>query len=191
MNEGPEILRHGDKLFLIYSASGCWTNSYELGMAAASASSDLLNASSWRKAALPVFWESPAAHAYGTGHNGFFKSPDGKEDWIVYHANPESNQGCGGKRSPRAQPFTWNADGTPDLGRPTLLAKQSRRLQASPRASHRPLLLLLLLLRMQQFRLLIFLQELRPFFIGGELLIGRKHRVRRSDAHPDLQLRLG
>jgi GH43 family beta-xylosidase len=118
VNEGPEILQHRDKLFLIYSASGCWTNFYEIGMATASASSDLLKASSWRKTALPVFWESPAAHAYGTGHNGFFKSPDGKQDWIVYHANPEPNQGCGGKRSPRAQPFTWKADGTPDFGRP-------------------------------------------------------------------------
>src|SRR6185437_4847744 len=24
VNEGPEILKHGDKIFLIYSASGCW-----------------------------------------------------------------------------------------------------------------------------------------------------------------------
>src|SRR4051812_1819096 len=32
VNEGPQILKHGDKLFLIYSASGCWTDSYALGM---------------------------------------------------------------------------------------------------------------------------------------------------------------
>jgi GH43 family beta-xylosidase len=123
VNEGPEILQHGGKVFLIYSASGCWTNFYELGMASTSASSNLLKSSSWQKTALPVFWESPSAHAYGTGHNGFFKSPDGKEDWIIYHANSEPNQGCGGKRSPRAQPFTWKADGTPDFGRPVPIGK--------------------------------------------------------------------
>jgi len=39
-------------------------------------------------------------------------------DWIIFHANSEPKQGCGGHRSPRAQPFTWKADGTPDFGRP-------------------------------------------------------------------------
>jgi GH43 family beta-xylosidase len=118
VNEGPEVLEHEGKLLLIYSASGCWTNFYELGMATVSASSDLMNPASWKKSPLPVFWESPAAQAYGTGHNGFFKSPDGKQDWIIYHANKEPNQGCGAARSPRAQPFTWKPDGTPNFGRP-------------------------------------------------------------------------
>lgn len=118
INEGPEILRHGDKIFLIYSASACWTDFYELGMLAASPSSDLLDPASWKKSPQPVFWQSPAAHAYGPGHNSFFKSPDGKEDWILFHANSAPNQGCGGRRAPHAQPFTWKSDGTPDFGRP-------------------------------------------------------------------------
>jgi GH43 family beta-xylosidase len=118
VNEGPEFLQHRDEIFLIYSASACWTDFYELGMLTASASDDLLNPSSWKKSPVAVFWQSPRAHAFGTGHNSFFKSPDGKQDWIIYHANSEPNQGCGGHRSPRAQPFTWNADGTPDFGRP-------------------------------------------------------------------------
>lgn len=118
VNEGPEILQHGGQVFLIYSASGCWTNFYELGISVASASSDLMNPTSWKKSPLPVFWQSPEAHAYGTGHNGFFKSPDGTQDWIIYHANAESNGGCGAQRSPRAQPFHWNVDGTPNFGRP-------------------------------------------------------------------------
>jgi GH43 family beta-xylosidase len=118
VNEGPEILEHGDKVFLIFSASGCWTNYYELGMLTASKSSDLLDPASWKKSDQPVFWQSPEAEAFGTGHNTFFKSPDGKQDWILYHANPAANEGCDGKRSPRAQPFTWNADGTPNFGRP-------------------------------------------------------------------------
>ena len=121
VNEGPEVLKHGNKLFLIYSASGCWTDYYALGEEVASADSNLLDPRSWKKVPHPVFSESPEAHAYGTGHNGFFKSPDGTQDWIIYHANSEPHQGCGHFRSPRAQPFTWNPDGTPAFGKPVPL----------------------------------------------------------------------
>jgi GH43 family beta-xylosidase len=118
VNEGPAVLMRGDKIYLVYSAGGCWTDFYSLGMLTAATGSNLLDPSSWKKSAKPVFWQSPQAHAFGTGHNGFFKSPDGTEDWIIYHANSEPDQGCGGRRSPRAQPFHWRADGTPDFGRP-------------------------------------------------------------------------
>ena len=118
VNEGPEILRHGDRIFVVYSAAGCWTDYYSMGVLTASAGSNLLNAASWKKSALPVFWQSPAAGAYGTGHGSFFTSPDGSQNWMLYHANPEAGQGCGRQRSPRAQPFTWKTDGTPDFGRP-------------------------------------------------------------------------
>ncbi|MEO8819689.1 MAG: family 43 glycosylhydrolase [Ginsengibacter sp.] len=118
VNEGPEILKHGDKLFLIYSASGCWTDYYALGMLTAGVHENLLEASSWKKTDHPVFKESAENHVYATGHNGFFKSPDGTEDYILYHANSEPGQGCGRFRSPRAQKFTWNTDGSPDFGVP-------------------------------------------------------------------------
>lgn len=121
VNEGPEILKHDDKIFLIYSASACWTDHYALGMLEAAANANLLNPKSWKKTNHPVFSSLPAAHAYGTGHNSFFKSPDGSEDWILYHANPEPHQGCDGHRSPRAQPFTWNRDGAPNFGVPISL----------------------------------------------------------------------
>jgi GH43 family beta-xylosidase len=118
VNEGPEVLVHGDKLFLIYSASGCWTPNYCLGMLTASMGSDLLNPASWVKHPEPVFQQSPENSVYGTGHNCFFKSPDGTEDWILYHANDGPDYGCGERRSPRAQPILWNTDGTPDFGKP-------------------------------------------------------------------------
>ena len=116
VNEGPEVLVHGDKLFLVYSASGCWTPHYALGMLTANADSDLLDPHSWEKHPEPVFQHSPENGVYGTGHNCFFKSPDGTEDWILYHANDSAEDGCGRKRSPRAQPIRWNDDGTPDFG---------------------------------------------------------------------------
>lgn len=118
VNEGPEFLLHGTKIFLIYSASGCWTDFYALGMLTADVNADLLDAKSWKKSSKPVFTQSPEHSVFAPGHNCFFVSPNGKEDWILYHANPHSGDGCGGKRSPRAQKFTWNADGTPNFGEP-------------------------------------------------------------------------
>ena len=118
VNEGPQILMNKDKIFLVYSASGCWTDYYALGMLTASSESDLLDPESWQKSRQPVFRQSPENSVYGTGHNSFFKSPDGSEDWILYHANPQPGQGCGKHRSPRAQKFTWKKDGTPDFGVP-------------------------------------------------------------------------
>jgi GH43 family beta-xylosidase len=118
VNEGPEVLVHGDKFFLIYSASGCWTDYYALGMLTASANSNLMDPSSWKKSPQPVFRQSKKNGVYAPGHNSFFKSPDGKEDYILYHANDQPGQGCGSFRSPRAQKFTWNPDGTPNFGTP-------------------------------------------------------------------------
>ena len=118
VNEGPEVLVHNSKLFLIYSASGCWTDFYALGMLTASAASDPMQLSSWKKSPQPVFKQSKENGVYAPGHNSFFKSPDGKEDWILYHANAAPGLGCGRFRSPRAQKFSWNKDGSPNFGVP-------------------------------------------------------------------------
>jgi GH43 family beta-xylosidase len=123
VNEGPEMLQHGDKLFIVFSASGCWTDFYSLGVVQASTRANLLDPASWTKFDHPFFSTDPAAHAYSPGHNGFFQSPDGTQNWIIYHANPEPGQGCDNHRSPRIQPFTWNPDGTPNFGKPIPLGQ--------------------------------------------------------------------
>lgn len=117
VNEGPQFLAHENRLFIVFSASGCWTDYYSLGLLSLSGD-DLLSPAAWVKSPAPVFKESPANGVYAPGHNSFFTSPDGKQYWILYHANSQPDQGCGGSRSPRAQPFTWNADGTPYFGEP-------------------------------------------------------------------------
>ena len=120
VNEGPEILQHDGKTFLVYSASHCNTDDYTLGMLTLTGT-DPLAAASWSKSPTPVFVKNPAGQAFGPGHNGFFKSKDGTEDWLIYHANPLTGQGCGDQRSTRMQQFTWNADGTPNFGIPVAL----------------------------------------------------------------------
>ncbi len=123
VNEGPEILKHRGKLFLTYSASGCWTDFYSLGLLQANGKANLLDADSWKKLDHPLLTTDASAGAFGPGHNGFFKSPNGKQDWIIYHANPKPSEGCENERSPRIQRFTWNADGTPNFGKPAPLGK--------------------------------------------------------------------
>ena len=118
VNEGPEIIRHGSKTLLVYSGSHCSTDNYALGLLTASSTANPLDASAWTKSPTPFFTQDPADHAYGPGHNSFFTSRDGQENWLVYHANFGPNQGCGGARSPRMQKFTWNADDTPNFGNP-------------------------------------------------------------------------
>jgi GH43 family beta-xylosidase len=115
INEGPEVLRHGDRLHVIYSASWCGSKAYTLGRLSVPTGADLLSAGTWQaaKAPQPVFATSTAAGVFGPGHGSFFRSPDGRQSWMAYHAT-EEDKGCftGGLRTTRVQPFTWNADGT-------------------------------------------------------------------------------
>ncbi len=127
VNEGPEILQHGEDIFLVYSGSACWTDYYELGVVRSRSGADLLDPAAWSKFDHPFFKQDRAAGVFGPGHNGFFRSLDGKEDWIIYHANPQTGQGCGGHRSPRIQRFTWNADGTPEFGKPVSTATELQK----------------------------------------------------------------
>ncbi|MFD3654609.1 family 43 glycosylhydrolase [Streptomyces sp. NPDC058620] len=120
VNEGPEPLYRNGKTFVVYSASACWGPDYKLGRLELTGSNPLL-ASSWTKKSTPVFSRNDSAGVYGPGHNGFFTSPDGTENWIVYHANDSASGGCDNGRTTRAQKFTWNADGTPDFGAPIAL----------------------------------------------------------------------
>lgn len=127
VNEGPEFLTHNNKVFLVYSASHCSTDAYALSMLTADTTADLTKPASWTKTATPVFGPTAGDGAYGVGHNGFFTTPDGSENWLLYHANPQAGQGCADRRSMRMQPFTWKADGTPDFGKPAPLSASLRR----------------------------------------------------------------
>jgi GH43 family beta-xylosidase len=61
---------------------------------------------------------SPRANGvFGPGRATFTMSPDGKQDWIVYHAKTTDDYVYDGRET-RAQEFTWNADGTPNFGMP-------------------------------------------------------------------------
>ncbi|WP_239019584.1 family 43 glycosylhydrolase [Sphingomonas suaedae] len=116
--EGPQFLKGPDgRIFMTYSAGACWSDDYALGLLEAKPGASLLDAASWTKHPQPVLTKGNGI--YATGHNGFFKSPDGREDWIVYHANSGPGMGCTAKRAPHMQRIVWNAAGEPDFGAPT------------------------------------------------------------------------
>jgi len=114
INEGPQTLVRGGRVFIVYSAAGSWTDHYCLGLLSAPADADLLKPSSWRKGPRPVFAGGNGVVA--PGHGSFTTSPDGRQDWFIYHA--ARYPGAGWARSIRAQPFHFSRDGRPVFGEP-------------------------------------------------------------------------
>lgn len=117
IQEGPEILQHDGKVFLVYAANESWTDNECLGMLV-NTNGNYLNASSWTKMSQPVFktYSGTNGAVYGPGHCSFSQSLDGTEDWIFYHAAKTS--GSGWDRDIRMQKFTWKANGYPNFGQP-------------------------------------------------------------------------
>jgi GH43 family beta-xylosidase len=112
LNEGPEILKNGDKVFVIYSCRESWLVEYRQGMLQLiNPDGNLLDPANWKKSG-PVFEGN--AQVLGVGHCSFVKSPDNTEDWIIYHSKKTTKPGW--ERDVRMQPFNWNTDGTPNFG---------------------------------------------------------------------------
>ncbi len=114
LNEAPQVLVRNGRVFLIYSCSGSWEPTYKLGMLHMPAEADPMVPANWTKVAKPVFEGTDAV--FGVGHCSFTTSPDGHEDWIIYHAKKRRSHGWA--RDVRAQRFTWDPDGLPYFGRP-------------------------------------------------------------------------
>jgi len=113
INEGPVTLQHDGKTFIVYSANASWKNAYCLGLLTL-VGDNPLRPDDWRKTAHPVFLSQNGV--YGPGRASFVTSENGKQDWMIYHAARVN--GSGWDRTIRAQPFTWNKNGTPHFGAP-------------------------------------------------------------------------
>jgi GH43 family beta-xylosidase len=111
VNEGPQVLQRGGRTFIIYSASGSWTDDYCLGQLSY-LGGDPLSPGSWRKEPRPVFAKTDTI--FGPGHASFV-ALDG-QDYIIYHAARRSQAGWA--RQIRYKPFGWHPDGSPDFGAP-------------------------------------------------------------------------
>lgn len=124
VNEGPAFLHNEEagKFFVVYSCNGSWTNKYRLGMLTLDTSKDPMVKANWTKSANEVFYRfdntpDGTNGVNGCGHCSFAKSPDGTEDWIIYHVNHSKDSGWS-QRQAFIQKFTWNKDGSPNFGTP-------------------------------------------------------------------------
>lgn len=123
LNEGPEVLKNEENVFVIYSCRESWLVEYRQGMLQLNdPDGDLLDPANWTKKG-PVFQGTD--QVLGVGHCSFAKSPDGTEDWIIYHSKKTSEPGW--DRDVRMQPFNWNVDGTPNFGTPIPAGKEINR----------------------------------------------------------------
>ncbi len=114
VNEGPTALINGDDVFIVYSASGSWSDYYCLGMLTLRGD-DPLDPSCWEKENTPVFQKKDGL-AYGPGHASFARAHDGSM-WMIYHANQTSGSGWKG-RSVWIAPITFDQTGKPIFGQP-------------------------------------------------------------------------
>ncbi len=111
-DEGPEVLARDSSVHIVFSASGSWTDAYCYGLLTLTGT-DPLDPSAWTKPPSPVF--ASTTDVFGPGHGSFVKSPDGTEDWMIYHSARSS--GSGWDRMMNAQRYTWR-DGVPVFGEP-------------------------------------------------------------------------
>jgi GH43 family beta-xylosidase len=114
LHEGPQVLVRNGRLFLVYSCSGSWQPTYKLGMLYMEERADPAAPESWKKFPTPVFESTP--DVFGVGHCCFTQSPDGTQDWMLYHSK-RFRHDCW-SREVRAQRFTWREDGFPEFSRP-------------------------------------------------------------------------
>ncbi len=115
--EGAFFVKKNGRTFIIYSANGCWSNDYCLGVLEYMGG-DVLKKTSWIKHNQPVFTRINGA--FGPGHASFFYSPDGTELWIAYHAMKDFNEDAkGATRYLNVQRFDFNESGYPLDQRPS------------------------------------------------------------------------
>ncbi|QRR01273.1 glycoside hydrolase family 43 protein [Dyadobacter sandarakinus] len=116
INEGPQVLQHDGKTFVIYSAAGSWSDYYCLGQLQLTGT-DPMDPASWTKKPEPAF--ESARRVYSPGHASFLNIKG--QDWIIYHS--AKTKGSGWKRKVNMQPFSWK-HGEPHFGKPVRVKKK-------------------------------------------------------------------
>ena len=127
LNEGPQILQHAGRTFLLYSCGAAWLPTYKLGLLELTGR-DPLDPASWRKHPHPVFQST--AQTFGVGHSCFVNLPQlpnptanlspappaSSAWWHIYHA--KRDRAPGWPRGVFLQPFHFDPTGFPDFGKP-------------------------------------------------------------------------
>jgi GH43 family beta-xylosidase len=107
----PLYVDRNGKTVIMFSANASWTDEYCLG-ALVNSDGNFLRKESWQKLSAPLVKKNSAV--FGPGGASYVPSPDGTENWMIYHA--AKSKGSGWERNIRAQPFTYNEEGLPVFG---------------------------------------------------------------------------
>lgn len=107
--QSPSVLERGDRRILVYATASCIAAERSLGLLAQPASASPLDP--WQSSPDPWLEADPVQATWSPGQPGFVTSPDGREDWLVYHAATASLLGCGDERAMHLNRVTWTPDG--------------------------------------------------------------------------------
>ena len=105
-NEAPAVLVKNGTVHIFYSASAGDTKFYCLGRLTCT-DGNVMDPASWKKTG-PVLFAKEDKNIWGPGSCCFTKSPDGTEDWILFHVKSDRENGW--FRQIWAQPITWDGD---------------------------------------------------------------------------------
>ena len=102
------------RLFIFYSANGCWSDDYMVGLLEYKGG-NVVSADSWEKFPEPIVKKSD--RVFGPGHATFFYSPDKTELWICHHCVEKSNPSVEPiKRPCHCQRVYFDETGFPHVG---------------------------------------------------------------------------
>ena len=91
--EGAFFVEQNGRLYIVYSANGCWSDDYCLGVLEYTGTPGdvigMCTAENWKKHDKPVFTKGNGV--FGPGHASFFRSPDKSELWCAYHGMKQTN----------------------------------------------------------------------------------------------------
>ncbi len=113
-NEGPFVLKHRGKYYLMYSANFYASRDYSVGYAVAESP-----LGPFVKAAHNPVLVSTVPEISGPGHNSVATSPDGRELFIVYHIHTD-HMNPSGDRQVCMDRMGFRKDGTLFVDGPTL-----------------------------------------------------------------------
>jgi len=116
LNQNPEVIRNSaGRPFVTFTAGSCSSDNVGLGLLSLRPGGDPMVAADWTKSTTAVFTGN-GVDTFGPGFNGFFKSNNDTEDWIIYDVNKFPGSGCGSSRAAFIQKINWKPDGSPDFG---------------------------------------------------------------------------
>lgn len=118
INEGPFPIYRNGRVSLLYAANAAHLPEYCLGLQICDDPSRIMDPGAWHKLPEPLLTRS--GNVVGPGHGCIVSSPDGTEDWLLYHSKFDHDYTLPGgwNRVANLLKVTWKDDVIPVFGEP-------------------------------------------------------------------------